>query len=104
MAGSLTAANSLAMLLGIPLVLTSLGDAASLPLFLRLAFHSTVLFTAITVLIEVGRLADADRPNPWTPPARPTASLGDVVAQDRGPGYHPGRPRGPYHVCGRGLG
>ena len=43
------------VLLGIPLVLTSLGDAASLPLFLLLAFHSTVLFTAITVLIEVGR-------------------------------------------------
>jgi hypothetical protein len=31
------------VLLGIPLVLTSFGDQASLPLFLLLAFHSTVL-------------------------------------------------------------
>jgi len=43
------------VLLGIPLVLTSFGDQASLPLFLLLAFHSTVLFTAITVIIEAGR-------------------------------------------------
>jgi malonate transporter len=43
------------VLLGIPLVLTSLGQAASLPLFLLVAFHSTLLFTAITVVIEVGR-------------------------------------------------
>ncbi len=43
------------VLLGIPLVLTSFGDEASLPLFLLIAFHSTVLFTAITVIIEAGR-------------------------------------------------
>ena len=43
------------VLLGIPLVLTSFGEQASLPLFLLLAFHSTVLFTAITVIIEAGR-------------------------------------------------
>jgi predicted permease len=43
------------VLLGIPLVLTTFGDAANLPLFLLLAFHSTVLFTAITVIIEAGR-------------------------------------------------
>jgi malonate transporter and related proteins len=43
------------VLLGIPLVLTAFGDQASLPLFLLLAFHSTVLFTAITVIIEAGR-------------------------------------------------
>ena len=43
------------VLLGIPLVLTSFGDQASLPLFLLLAFHSTVLFTAITVILEAGR-------------------------------------------------
>lgn len=43
------------VLLGIPLVLTSFGEQASLPLFLLLAFHSTVLFTAITVILEVGR-------------------------------------------------
>jgi malonate transporter and related proteins len=43
------------VLLGIPLVLTSFGEVASLPLFLMLAFHSTLLFTAITVVIEVGR-------------------------------------------------
>jgi predicted permease len=43
------------VLLGIPLVLTSFGDQASLPLFLLLAFHSTVLFTSLTVIIEGGR-------------------------------------------------
>jgi hypothetical protein len=43
------------VLLGIPLVLTAFGDQAGLPLFLLLAFHSTVLFTAITVIIETGR-------------------------------------------------
>jgi malonate transporter len=43
------------VLLGIPLVLTAFGDQASLPLFLLLAFHSSVLFTAITVIIEAGR-------------------------------------------------
>ncbi len=43
------------VLLGIPLVLTAFGEQASLPLFLLLAFHSTLLFTAITVIIEAGR-------------------------------------------------
>ena len=43
------------VLLGIPLVLTSFGDEANLPLFLMVAFHSTLLFTGITVVIEVGR-------------------------------------------------
>jgi malonate transporter and related proteins len=48
------------VLLGIPLVLTSFGEQASLPLFLLLAFHSTVLFTAITVIIEAGRGSRAE--------------------------------------------
>jgi malonate transporter and related proteins len=48
------------VLLGIPLVLTSFGEQASLPLFLLLAFHSTVLFTAITVILEAGRGAGAE--------------------------------------------
>lgn len=43
------------VLLGIPVVLTSFGEAAGLPLFLLLAFHSTVLFTAITLVLEAGR-------------------------------------------------
>jgi malonate transporter and related proteins len=42
------------VLLGIPVVLTGLGEAAGLPLFLLLAFHGTVLFTTITVVLEVG--------------------------------------------------
>jgi malonate transporter and related proteins len=44
-----------AVLLGIPLVLTSFGEPAGLPLFLLLAFYGTLQFTAITVIIEVGR-------------------------------------------------
>jgi malonate transporter and related proteins len=52
------------VLLGIPVVLTSFGEEASLPLFLLLAFHSTVLFTAITVIIEAGRGGEALRAVP----------------------------------------
>jgi malonate transporter len=48
------------VLLGIPLVLTSFGEQASLPLFLLLVCHSTVLFTAITVIIEAGRGSRAE--------------------------------------------
>jgi len=43
------------VLLGIPLVLTTFGERASLPLFLLVAFHSTLLFTVVTVVIETGR-------------------------------------------------
>jgi malonate transporter and related proteins len=43
------------VLLGIPLVLTSFGDEANLPLFLMVAFHSTLQFTGITLVIEIGR-------------------------------------------------
>ncbi|HEX6268340.1 MAG TPA: AEC family transporter [Burkholderiales bacterium] len=42
------------VLLGVPVVLTGLGEAASLPLFLLLAFHSTLLFTTITIVLEAG--------------------------------------------------
>ncbi|HEX6267949.1 MAG TPA: AEC family transporter [Burkholderiales bacterium] len=42
------------VLLGVPVVLTALGEAASLPLFLLLAFHSTLLFTTITLVLEAG--------------------------------------------------
>jgi malonate transporter and related proteins len=42
------------VLLGVPVVLTGLGEAASLPLFLLLAFHSTLLFTIITIVLEAG--------------------------------------------------
>jgi hypothetical protein len=42
------------VLLGVPVVLTALGEAASLPLFLLLAFHSTLLFTTITIVLETG--------------------------------------------------
>jgi predicted permease len=40
------------VLLGIPVVLTGFGEQAGLPLFLLLAFHSSVLFTAITIILE----------------------------------------------------
>ena len=43
------------VLLGIPLVLTSFGEQAGLPLFLMMAFHGTVLFTTLTVILEIGR-------------------------------------------------
>lgn len=43
------------VLLGIPLVLTAFGDPGALPLFILLATHSLVMFTAVTVVVEVGR-------------------------------------------------
>lgn len=48
------------VLLGIPLVLASFGDQASLPLYLLLAFHSTIMYTAVTVLLEATRRGGAD--------------------------------------------
>ena len=43
------------VLLGIPLVLTAVGPEAALPLFMLIAFHGMIFFTAVTVLIEQSR-------------------------------------------------
>ena len=43
------------VLLGIPVVLASFGEAAALPLYLLLAFHSTIMYTCLTVLLEAAR-------------------------------------------------
>ena len=48
-------AYSNTVLLGIPLVVAALGPAASVPLFLLIAFHSSIFFTLVTALIELGR-------------------------------------------------
>jgi malonate transporter and related proteins len=47
------------ILLGIPLVLTALGEAATLPLFVLITFHGSILMTLVTILLERG---SADRP------------------------------------------
>ena len=49
------AAYSNSVLLGIPLVLTTFGEAASLPLFIIIALHSLLLFPTVTVIIEASR-------------------------------------------------
>lgn len=49
------AAFSNTVLLGIPVVLTAFGPAATLPLFLLIAFHGASMFTVVTVLVEVAR-------------------------------------------------
>lgn len=51
----LGAAFSNTTLLGIPLVLTTFGEVAALPLFLLIAFHSLLLLPTATVLIEASR-------------------------------------------------
>lgn len=51
----LAASYSNAVLLGVPLILTAFGDAATLPLFLLLALHSALLFTAVTLVMETTR-------------------------------------------------
>jgi predicted permease len=43
------------VLLGIPLVLTTFGEEATLPLFLIIAFHSPLLLPLVTVIIEISR-------------------------------------------------
>jgi malonate transporter and related proteins len=48
-------AYSNTVLLGIPLILTALGQEASVPLFLLIAFHSPLFFTLVTVLLELAR-------------------------------------------------
>ena len=42
------------VLIGIPLVLTAFGEAASLPLFLLVTFHGPIMMTLVTVLLEAG--------------------------------------------------
>ncbi len=49
------AAYSNTVLLGVPLIVTALGPASSVPLFLLIAFHSPIYFTLVTILIEIGR-------------------------------------------------
>jgi len=50
----MTAAFSNTVLLGVPLVLTTFGEAATLPLFLIIACHSWQLLSVVTVQAEIG--------------------------------------------------
>lgn len=60
---AITASYSNMVMLGFPLVVTAYGEAGALPLFILLAFQSTLLFPATTWMIEVyGRASDAKRP------------------------------------------
>lgn len=50
----MTGAFSNTVMLGVPLVLTTFGEVATLPLFLIIAFHSWQLLSVVTVQAEVG--------------------------------------------------
>lgn len=50
----MTGAFSNTVMLGVPLVLTTYGDVATLPLFLIIAFHSWQLLSVVTVQAEIG--------------------------------------------------
>lgn len=50
----MTAGFSNTVLLGVPLILTTFGDRATLPLFLLIAFHSSQLLCVATIQAEVG--------------------------------------------------
>ena len=50
------------VMLGIPVVLIAFGEAATLPLFLIISLHSTLLFPVITLLMEFARGHDASVP------------------------------------------
>jgi predicted permease len=47
------------ILLGIPLVLRALGEAATLPLFVLITFHGSILMTLVTILLERGSAEQA---------------------------------------------
>lgn len=51
----LTAGYGNTVMIGVPLVLTAFGDAATLPLFLIIAFHSAVLITSGTIIVELAQ-------------------------------------------------
>lgn len=51
----MTGAFGNTVLLGIPLILATYGDAGTLPVFLIISFHSWQLLSVVTVLIEGGR-------------------------------------------------
>lgn len=51
----MTGAFGNTVMLGIPLVLTSFGDAGTLPVFLIIAFHSWQYFAVVTILVEGSR-------------------------------------------------
>lgn len=50
----MTGAFSNTVMLGVPLVLTTFGEVATLPLFLIIAFHSWQLLSVVTVQAEIG--------------------------------------------------
>jgi predicted permease len=50
----MTGAFSNTVMLGVPLVLTTFGDVATLPLFLIIAFHSWQLLSVVTIQAEIG--------------------------------------------------
>jgi hypothetical protein len=52
-----------AVLLGLPLVLLTLGDKASLPYFILLSMHALSLFTVTTAMLEWNRHRDASPMN-----------------------------------------
>jgi predicted permease len=56
----MTGGFSNTVMLGVPLVLTALGDQATLPLFLIIAFHSWQLLSVVTIQAEAGLGAGQD--------------------------------------------
>ena len=54
------------VLMGIPLVLTTFGDEAAVPLFLIIALHSPIFMPVMTLLLEIARgQREALRQIPW---------------------------------------
>ncbi len=68
------------VMIGIPVVLTVLGPAATFPLMLIISFHGLVFFTATTVLVESFRGAGAGPTRILVEIARGTASNPILVA------------------------
>ncbi|MBV6657719.1 MAG: AEC family transporter [Devosiaceae bacterium] len=52
--GGFSSAQANTVLIGIPLILTSFGEAGRVPIFLLIAIHLPIMMTAATVSIELG--------------------------------------------------
>ncbi len=52
--GGFSAAQANTVLIGIPLILTTFGDAGRVPVFLLIAIHLPLMMTAATISIEIG--------------------------------------------------
>ncbi len=68
------------VMLGIPVVLTALGDEAGIPLFLILAVHGIISFSVVTVLLEISSKTDTNLKGTFVAIGRSLSGLPVILA------------------------